>query len=66
LRLYGDEIILVALNFSPEPLKLPLSERIQGEIAVSTFMDRSGPFDPLNLEPAGRRGSLSRCSEGLF
>jgi alpha-glucosidase len=56
LRLYGDEIILVALNFSSEPLKLPLSERMRGEIAVSTLMDRSGPFDPLDLELRGQEG----------
>jgi len=50
LREHDDGRALVALNFGAENLTLDLSEAgVEGEILLSTLLDRSGPLDLANL-----------------
>ncbi len=50
--------MLVALNFSPEPMKVSLPELGQGRLILSTFMDQIGELDLANLTLRGDEGLI--------
>ena len=49
LREADEERVLVALNFSAEERTISLPDLGEGEVAVSTYMDRPGPVDLAHL-----------------
>ncbi len=58
LRQSGDVRIVVVLNFSKEPQQVHLPDLVDGEAALSTFLDRQGPVNLQNLELRGDEGLI--------
>lgn len=62
LRSAADQRVLIALNFSAEPVELQLPNYGKGEIEVSTEMDREGEIDLDHLSLRPREGLMIALS----
>ncbi|MGH2447415.1 MAG: alpha-amylase family glycosyl hydrolase [Chloroflexota bacterium] len=56
-RRHGQESSLIALNFSDEPRTVSVSN-LHGDIALSTYLDRSGPAELSGLELRPNEGLI--------
>lgn len=63
VRHYGTERYLVALNFSHEERDLNLPHSGEGNIVVSTYLDREGHVDLEALHLRGDEGCVLRISD---
>jgi alpha-glucosidase len=63
VRQSDEERVLVALNFSDQPQRIPLPDGLRATPTVSTRLDRkgSGPLSALDLRPA--EGCIFRLSD---
>lgn len=62
-RTYGEDAVLVALNFSSEVQYIKLNGVTNGDILLSTEMDREGQIDMSNLMLRSHEGCIIRLSK---
>ena len=63
LRQHDDQRYMIVLNFSDREQVLALSRHTNGEIALSTFMDREGFVDLSEIHLRANEGMLINVGE---
>jgi alpha-glucosidase len=62
LREHGQRRLLVVLNMGPEPLAVPLPNQDQGEILLSTHLDREGDTVSDEIDLRAHEGVVVRLA----
>jgi alpha-glucosidase len=58
LRQFDNQCLLVALNFSEEPQLVKIPELIEGQLLLSTSLNREGPINLTALMLDGHEGCI--------
>ena len=58
LRLFENQTFLVILNFSDQSQLVSLPELKEGQVVLSTYLDRKGPARPDNIKLRGNEGLI--------